>query len=399
MLRVINETYNNLDKGNKTLTIFIDLQKAFDSISHVLLIEKLGKLGIRDNTDHKYLLFAKSYLLNRTQRVKIENTLSDPITVKPYGVPQGTVLGPLFFIIYINDIFNIPLNGNITCFADDTALTISAPSWVEAFINAEKDINLVKKWMDHNLLSMNGGKTNFITFSINTAGQPQNLTIKIHENICLYQSNQQSCNCAKINQVDEILYLGCKLDKFLNWKSQTNLTSKRIRKCIYKFRQLRGFLSIPMLRQMYFALVHSILQYGIGVWGGANQSNIQPVIRSLQITIRVILRKHNRYPSNLLYHELDVPTFQQTYMQALLNLTSCLSSTPLVLPPIIHHNHNTRRRGNQNLQALQITRNIYYCSPIYNASKFFNMLPLEIKNLRSSRKFKNEVKKWIKITF
>ena len=104
--------------------------------------------------------------------------------------------------------------------------------------------------------------------------------------------------------------------------------------------------------------------------------------------------KHRRYPSQALYAELNVPTLAQTYAMSLLKLTCSLSTTYLDLPPQIHHQHNTRRNQLRLLQAIPINKSFYYHSPIYNATKFFNSLPMEVRQLSSSKQFYSEIKKW-----
>ena len=186
------------------------------------------------------------------------------------------------------------------------------------------------------------------------------------------------------------------VDRFLNWKEHVTLTSNRIRRCIYKFRQIRSFLEFKIIRQLYFALVHSIILYGIAVWGGACSTTLQPIVRSTQVTLRVALNKHRRYPSALLYEELDVPNFKQSHMAVLLSLMSDNSSTNLNLPSIINHQHNTRQKTNQLLESNQVNRSIYFCSPIYKASKYFNTLPLEIRALKNENCYKQKIKDWVK---
>lgn len=121
LTRTINDS---LDSGEKVLCVFVDLVNAFDTVDHGKLIEILENSGIRGTA----LKLLKSYLCDRTQSVKIGETTSAETEVE-YGVPQGTVLGPILFILYINNVFNIASSGELVCFADDSAIIYRGKSW------------------------------------------------------------------------------------------------------------------------------------------------------------------------------------------------------------------------------------------------------------------------------
>lgn len=378
IMKLISEIYKCLNDREKILSIFIDFQKAFDSISHKKLLLKLQSAGVRGVA----LEFMKSYLDRRTSVVRINNCLSDPATIK-FGVPQGTVLGPILFIIYINDIFKLKLRGSVICFADDTCINVKAGTWSELFKIAESDINLIKQWTDFNLLTMNISKTNYLTYSLNKKGQPKNLEIRIKDSDHV------------LTKVSEITYLGVIIDENLKWQSQISKTITRIRRTIYKFRELRKYLNTQILRQVYYAIIQSVLQYAISAWGGANFTLIQQLERTLQILIRVALRKNRRYSSNLLYSEFNVPTINITYKRSLLAHVGKLTESQLPITSVESHSYGTRSKTDCRLSHIQVNKSVMYHSPLFSAIKYFNELPLQIKQLRGTKKFNQEVKKWL----
>ena len=196
---------DNFNHGYKTVGIFIDLARACDTVAHQVLLKKLENIGIRGVA----LKLFESYLKHRTQQVKINKVLSKKGEVE-VGVPQGTVLGPVLFSIYINDLMNVLTenDGCIICYADDSAILIKAKTWQSAYEKAENYITLVKLWLDQNLLTLNETKTNFISFSMTNKDNNYIPNLIIHNAECL--SNEViNCGCnGKIKPTNYIKYLG-----------------------------------------------------------------------------------------------------------------------------------------------------------------------------------------------
>ena len=167
---------NSLDEGKRCIAVFLDLAKAFDTVSHPLLLKKLESIGIRGVA----LDWFTTYLTNRKQRVKIDHHLGDKAVVE-FGIPQGTVLGPILYLIYANDLCNINIQGQIISFADDTALLFQANTWEGVVRLAEGELGRIKKWLNDNLLTLNFSKTKFLAFSLAATNQIQQQTIALHD--------------------------------------------------------------------------------------------------------------------------------------------------------------------------------------------------------------------------
>lgn len=154
--------YDSLDNGLKAIAVFIDFAKAFDTIQHDILLSILPNFGI----SNKSLLWFKSYLSNRQQIVKLNDVNSNASFIK-YGVPQGSVLGPLLFILYVNAVCDLNIDGKLVTYADDTCLLFSGKSWADVHLKTTEGLNLTYKSICELGLTMNPEKTTFMKFSIN----------------------------------------------------------------------------------------------------------------------------------------------------------------------------------------------------------------------------------------
>lgn len=220
-----DKIYKALDNSIPCMSIFLDLAKAFDTVDHDLLFQKLERYGIRGLP----LRLIKSYFSNRKQRTKIGDNYSSELTLE-VGVPQGTVLGPLFFILYINSLLTLELNSEIISYADDTAVYIEGDSWEQVRIKAVQVMTVIKQWLVENKLTLNILKSNFVTFSCNITSQSNFDFIETHDSSC---KNSAGCKCEKISKKDNIRYLGVDIDSHLRWNIHISRICKNLRKTIY----------------------------------------------------------------------------------------------------------------------------------------------------------------------
>lgn len=301
----------NFDRGLKTVGIFLDLSKAFDTVSIPILLDKLEQLGIRGSVNH---LFG-SYLSDRRQIVFVDNISSDEELIT-FGVPQGSVLGPTLFLVYINELCKLSLpNCNILTYADDTALLISGENWEKAQLLAEASLNVVLNWLSLNLLTLNVTKTKFITFSPTMRTQPTSFSLRAHT--CLTEDpNSCLCLCPALERSLTVKYLGVYIDSTLSWTTHIESTVSRVRKLIFVFKNLRSVADFSCLKTVYFALAQSVLSYCISAWGGAIKTQMLRVERAQRAVLKVMTSKPRRFPTGLLYSLTEVLTVRQLFVLA-----------------------------------------------------------------------------------
>lgn len=200
---------NSLDRHKIAAVVFIDLRKAFDTVDHKILLDKLDKIGVRGHA-HSWL---NSYLSNRQQYVIIKNIISKLETVL-CGVPQGSILGPLLFLIYINDIGRLKLNGKLELFADDSAIIYEENNPKELSKLIIEDLETLYSWFTMNKLSFNATKTVYMLFT-KPSIEVMNLNIEL--------------GTEKIRRVSTTQYLGVTLDENLKWEDHINQMLPKLR--------------------------------------------------------------------------------------------------------------------------------------------------------------------------
>ena len=261
---------NLLDQGEYVCGVFVDLEKAFDTVHHDILCDKLKFYGLRGKIND----LLKSYLTNRKQFVTINGSDSEVKNIT-CGVPQGSSLGPLLFLLYIND-FRLCLQ-KTSCghFADDTFIIFNSKKLktIETVINTE--LKQVIKWLGLNKLSLNAAKTELIFF--HSKRRPIN-----------YDSISIKFNGIKLSPVDHVKYLGMYLDSYLSWEYHIHELSKKLSRANGILSKLRYNAPFPVCLQVYYAIFYSHLIYGCNIWGLTTDENIEKIEILQKKCIRIL---------------------------------------------------------------------------------------------------------------
>lgn len=347
--KIVDTLHMAFEKKESSSMLLFDLTKAFDCILPDMLLKKLEYYGIRNRT----LDIFKSYLSDRLQYVSINGNNSAVRYVKT-GVPQGSVLGPFLFIVAINDLPHC-IGIESILFADDTSILASAPDQATLLYNLQSSEQSVLNWFSANKLVCNSTKTQEIHFSFT-----QNL-------------DEQ---CVKL--------LGFYIDNRLNWKTHVNYVCRKLSRVIFIFWRLKSYVSVELLRLMYFGLFQSHIQYGLLIWG--HSTHVQSILLLQKKALRTIFGASQLDHCKPLFVRLQVFTVVNLYIYTVLLHTKSHLQEFSIREDF--HSHYTR--GKSKLHIPQHRLSITSKSLQINCIRLFNKLP-ESAHTTSFNNFKTKI--------
>ena len=293
VLKLTDRIYKNIENGKLTGVVFLDLKKAFDTVDHVILTNKLNTF----NLDEKFINWIKNYLTGRKQAVKALGVKSEflPITC---GVPQGSILGPLLFIMYINDLEKYLDESNISLYADDTALYVNGESQIDIMLSLRIELSVVNEWLRANKLTLNASKTKYIVF-----GSRNKLQVKPDLNL--------SIGGKKIERVACMKYLGVQLDEFLTFDEHINYIHQKSSKKLGVLRRSREFLDRSTSLLLYKSLIVPYINYCDLVYMCTTAANLSKLQILQNTACRIILQVDKHTHIDYMHKELNIMTLKE----------------------------------------------------------------------------------------
>lgn len=384
ILQLVDDITKSFSKREFTLGVFIDLSKAFDTVDHNILLQKLKYYGITGKTRQWF----KSYLSNRKQYITFDNGKNTTLRRITCGVPQGSILGPLLFLIYVNDLYNASSKMLPVMFADDTNLFLSDMDIPRLFLKMNKELEKVSLWFKSNKLSLNAKKTKFSFF--HATNKKQNVPISLPS---LRIDNTE------IKRDTVTKFLGILIDENLTWEYQIQNINTKICKSIGILYKSRHILGKHLMKQFYYSFIHSYLSYGNIAWSSTNKTKLMPLYRSQKHAVRVITFKDRLTHSKPIFEKLKILNiFEINIFQILCFMFKC----KLKIAPRIFHNLYTLKPRNKYTMRSNSTLIEPICKTkfaqfaiSFRAPRLWNELILPTLNITETLNclyFKNKVK-------
>lgn len=371
-----------LEDRKSIVVVFLDLKRAFETISRPLLLKALKKYGLGGNV----LKWFESYLTDRTQVCKYGEKISSPREV-PLGVPQGSVLGPLLFIMYINDIKSAIGSCELNLFADDTVLFFGSNDPKEALRKIKEGIIQINKWLKIKKLKLNVQKTKMMVIS-----NKKNLN---------FDEFDVDIEGEMIEKVQQFKYLGVQIDDKLNFKGHIDYVISKIAKKHGILSRLRGKLPFWSKIYLYKTLIAPHIDYCSSILFLASETQLKRLQRLQNKQMRFILQCSKYTPSRIMLETLQWLSVKERIIFNV--LTIIYKMTKNLLPEYLRtilvsgneiHDYPTRQTND--LRVVSFVMSTTQRSIYYKGVRIFNSLPGDVKQARTIPEFKRGCVQWIK---
>ena len=369
-----DEVLLNMEQGKLCGAVVLDLIKAFDTVDHGILLRKLSEIGLCENS----LQWFRSYITDRKQRTCCGNELSDELPVT-HRVPQGSILGPLLFVIYINDLPSVLDASQASLYADDTVIYYYGSSSQELTDKLNQDLLAVAKWLNEHKLTLNLDKTKCMLI-----GSNRKLESKVALTVSIFDHYLNDVTCFK--------YLGILISSDFTW---TNHVEYMAGKRLGLLRRIKHLLPFRARIHFYKSLVMPLFEYADLVWGDKHNVTLMSSLQVLQNKAAKIILDRPLYSSashalaTLKWIPLEKRRFQRRCVHVYKCLNGLINHELTLVTQQHQHNYNTRHKVNLRLPCVR--RNWGKQRTAYHAVNDFNSLSQIIRDSANVNIFKRQV--------
>ena len=377
ILDVTHHVATCIEKKLLSIGVFIDLSKAFDSINHSILLAKLNHYGIRGIA----LKWSTSYLNNRYHFVEINNIKSNNLPMLG-GVPQGSVLGPVLFNLFINDVVLSSKVAKFVLYADDTTILFHHSDIKKLISQSNHELTLIYKWFMANNLRINFVKTCFVLFG------PKILTNMFKPLL--------SISDLSITRVESVKFLGVILTSNLSWYENSNSISQKVSKNIGIIYKIKHKLSKHALNILYYSIIYPLYNYCMSIWGNSPKSHLHLIQKTQNDFIR-LLHGIKKFDSVRNLFRLDnILTIQQIYIYRIITLFYKIiikNIFPFWTSILSYFLKNSQRGLRKNTQfSIPLCRTkVFKNSTIITGIIYWNMVPDNVKLIAHFAGFKKQI--------
>ena len=382
LMFLVDKITKALHEGDYVLGVFIDFSKAFDTVNHGILLSKLWSYGIRGNT-YKWL---ESYLDRRSQYVNYNSKDSSTQIIK-CGVPQGSILGPLLFLLYVND---IALVSNVILpilFADDTNVFKTGKNVDNLIMVMNQELEKIVTWLNANKLSLNVKKTHFLIFRSIGKAKP------------IFMSSVQ-INGEQIKEDIKTKFLGVVLDNRLTWAYHIQYIKNKIAKGIGVICRARRLLNVKTLCTLYHSFVYPYLNYAAEVWADTTDNYLRTILTLQKKSVRIINHSQRFEHTRPLFTKFNILRLEEihVYKVALIMFKVFKHDVPMVFSDLFRRNEDVYNRDTRQTDQFHVpkARTDYMLRAIsVKGVNIWNKLSSKISHDCSFVSFKISLKKYL----
>ena len=376
LVHFIDEVHKGLQNREYTVAVFMDLSKAFDVLNHDILLKKMEHYGFRGT----FLNLIRSFITDRKYFVSANGTKSDTKTVNN-GVPQGSTLGPLLFLIYVNDMSNSSDIFNFIQFADDTTASHRGKNRNAVIQTVKNELEKVLEWLTANKLIINLLKTHIMLFTNKRGDRTIPIIVRNTE----------------LEQKDDCKFLGVYIDKDLNWKNHIKYITSKVSKNVALLGRLKHTFPKTILKTLYATLILPYFNYCNLIWGAADKTCIQNLVVLQKKAVRVISKVNYMEHTDPLFKAHKILNLVNTYkfnclifIYKLVKLNVYPEIKKQVLRNSAYHNHMTRYRSQYRLPGTRLKCIKQSC--LYIGLSLWNKFEANITICKNIHNFKTHMK-------